>query len=1523
MRRYSLPLFILSLLLITSMAATDNIIVDNEGYRLSVIQSDLRGLTLSLELKDFTLANLNSGGEVFTRIELPGAGIGFKPGAPRLPVISRPFILPDGLGAVVSVKHAETEYMDNILPEPCREEPSTPFDAFAKPFPDEDIYSGAEAFPLQAVTISSPVIARDLRFASLDISPFRFHPSQRRLEIFRRLEIEVEFVPGGENPKTREKPHISQASNQKYLPAMLNPGIIDELDENPGIGAYLFIIPSPEYADEIERLVDWKHEQGYEVTVADLSETGSTAEEIKTYIQEAYDTWDIPPEYVILAGDVDGDAAIPCFYYDCGGGEMAPTDHEYSLLEGDDYFSDLSVGRLSVRDETQLFQVVYKILRYEMKPFVGGIDWFSRGLMLADNNALSAVTVKQWSRQIMLDWGCSQVDTIFFYGNLSATTVAYYIDYGLGIINFRGYLGWGGWSNTNVQSLGNSSMNPLVFGCSPGTNTFDDTECLGESWLRTGEVGDPRGGIACIGPSSANTWSSWDGTLDQGFMWALYEEGLYDLGDVIDRGKLELWLNFPWNREPGGVTNSVECYYHIYETLGDPGMSVWKEMPRAVFARYRRTIALGQNFVELLVTDANGPLEGGRITLAKDDEVLCVAYSDENGYANLQVSPQTPGNISVTITGSDLVPYRGTIEVVQQNFVALDSIAIDDDEFFPSQGNGNGLPNPGETIEIHTTMVNISPVPVYGVTITISSPDTSVQMIVAQLDFGNFSPGQSITGSFPYVAQISSEAPHGLTVPLEIDAEDENGVHYFSQYLLQITAPSPQFVSYSLPEAVLDTALYPGESSSLYITLLNQGGETGEIDAILSCSLDGVTVEDSVGMFAAAGAGELFTNSLDPFYVSTGTEVFPGMLAPMTLILTAESGWSGEIYFDLYIGPPEVYDPIAPVEGCEYFCFDSWDVAYSQMPVYQWLEIDPDYGGSGTYINLEDPQPNMGDSEIIDLPPGFQFQYCGEVFDRITVGSDGWISCGETGFRDFRNRPIPSSNEPPGMIAVFWDDLLLIDDGGVYYEYVGSLQCFVVEWSRAIHAQNSASEETFELILWDAAAYPTSTGDSPITFQYNTINDIGSASNWSTVGLLNPNCEQGMQYVYSNIYSLGAKELGNDMALYFTSEQGTQMIPPTLLYSPASFQFYLAGGQMETQQLLIRNIGEVALSYTIKTSPLLLDLSGGPDDFGYIWIDSDEPGGPEFNWIDISELGTEIIFPHNDSTSANLPMGFSFPYYNQFFPSLIVSANGWLSFTSHSNAWNNTPLPSTSAPENLISGYWDDLDPLAGDGQVFVWGNGADSSVVSFIEVEHWGSTPGIYTYQYILSPNGDITLQYLRMEGNTTSATIGMQNADRDDGFTICYNESYVHDSLRIDILRPWLFLDTESGIIAPGGGDTVNVTARSENRTPGIYQQNIVLYTNDPTHYTVTIPVEMNISGVEGIACSMNVGLSISRMSYGFLLNWTAIQGIESFRIYRSDEPHFDIDSALLLGVTGGTSFLDETAGGGVSWYYRVVWE
>src|SRR5690606_8356936 len=93
--------------------------------------------------------------------------------------------------------------------------------------------------------------------------------------------------------------------------------------------------------------------------------------------------------------------------------------------------------------------------------------------------------------------------------------------------------------------------------------------------------------------------------------------------------------------------------------------------------------------------------------------------------------------------------------------------------------------------------------------------------------------------------------------------------------------------------------------------------------------------------------------------------------------------------------------------------------------------------------------------------------------------------------------------------------------------------------------------------------------------------------------------------------------------------------------------------------------------------------AGGPDDFGYTWIDSNEPGGPAFEVIDISETGTPVTFSDIEGCSdagANggaslVELPFSFPFYGEQYGELWIAADGFLGTSEWTNCvWSTSPM---------------------------------------------------------------------------------------------------------------------------------------------------------------------------------------------------------------------------------------------------------
>jgi hypothetical protein len=260
--------------------------------------------------------------------------------------------------------------------------------------------------------------------------------------------------------------------------------------------------------------------------------------------------------------------------------------------------------------------------------------------------------------------------------------------------------------------------------------------------------------------------------------------------------------------------------------------------------------------------------------------------------------------------------------------------------------------------------------------------------------------------------------------------------------------------------------------------------------------------------------------------------------------------------------------------------------------------------------------------------------------------------------------------------------------------------------------------------------------------------------------------------------------------------------------------------------------------------PIITD-EGGPDNFGYVWIDSDEPDGPAFNWVDISSIGTPIDFGADidDGNSGPIALGFTFPFYGNDFNSINVCTNGWASFTDESSVeYGNPPIPDPEAPNNMLAPFYDDLN-FENGGTGYFYTNNADSAIITWDHVPDWRQE-GIFTFQIILVRPAGITYQYFEMgPGRLIECTIGIENSDGTDGLEVAYNATYMHDNLTIKFGLGWLLASPSSGIIDPHDSFEATVTFDASNLLTGIYTGSIHLDSNDPLNPNAVIPVTLNV--------------------------------------------------------------------------------
>lgn len=174
------------------------------------------------------------------------------------------------------------------------------------------------------------------------------------------------------------------------------------------------------------------------------------------------------------------------------------------------------------------------------------------------------------------------------------------------------------------------------------------------------------------------------------------------------------------------------------------------------------------------------------------------------------------------------------------------------------------------------------------------------------------------------------------------------------------------------------------------------------------------------------------------------------------------------------------------------------------------------------------------------------------------------------------------------------------------------------------------------------------------------------------------------------------------------------------------------------------------------------DSTGGPDPFGYTFIDSAEPGGPTFDWYDISTTGTDMGLT-DDSHFYPITLPFTFDFYGTGHTEIAVGSNGVVYFEDVYLGLANTCLPGTNSygVNTFIAVYWDDLNPSVGGAVYYeIIGTAPDRRlIVQWQDVPNFGTTDPITVQAVLFEGSNNIRLQYLDPSSEAGSgATVGIQ---------------------------------------------------------------------------------------------------------------------------------------------------------------------
>jgi hypothetical protein len=921
-----------------SMAQKVNLSNNWGAQGVTLLNQDSQGLTLNFSVQDYLLTETIVDKNAMKTITMNGVMLQNTEGAPNLPGYSRYIAVPQGATVKTKIIRKQKETVSNISIAPA---PRIPLDTETGPLSykkNQNIYSKDAVYPENLVQISEPMKIRGMDVVLIAISPFQYNPITNELTITKDLEIEVTFEGG--NAVFGEDRLRNRWWDPIIRDAVINQASIPELKLNnssrSGSGSeYIIIVPDDAaflaWADSIRI---FRLKQGISTVVVTTAEIGgNTTAAIEDYINNAYNTWDVPPAAALLIGD----------YGTSGNTITSPIWDNYCISDnyyGDvdnDMMPDVVMARMTAQDETQLETMVTKFLNYERNPPTNP-DFY--------NNPITAMgwQTERWF-QI-----CSEVVAGFFENELgktpvrenalyignangpwssatnTSTVISYFGESGLNYIpDSPSYLSdWGGnatrvnndinngafllqhrdhgsetgwgepsYNSGNIDGLTNTDL-VFVFSINCLTGKFNiGGECFAEKFHRYKYNGENSGCLGIIAATEVSysfvndtyTWGMYDN------MWPAF---MPDYGTTPEhRGVLPAFGNaagkyflqqssWPYN------TNNKEVTYYLFHHHGDAFSTLYTVVPQNLTVVHDDILLSGLDYFTI---NANS---GSTICLTVGEEVIGIAEGTGSPI-DIPITAQEPGTlIDVVITLQDYYRYESVVEVIPPNgpYCLYANHVIND-----TLSNGNNVAEFDEEVLISLTVKNLGSENAFGVDVTLIT-DEWVTFIDSVENYDTINMGVFKTRDFAYKFHVSDGIPDQHQLEFEVLASDENDSTWSSKFYTTVYAPTITPGTLIVDDSQTGNNnghLDPGETADLKVTLTNTGHcMINDIICTLTPFNQYITVNSGSQTLPTLG---LFGSSYPTFNVTVADDAPNAIIAEM-LFNTCAAGYDiDETYY--------------------------------------------------------------------------------------------------------------------------------------------------------------------------------------------------------------------------------------------------------------------------------------------------------------------------------------------------------------------------------------------------------------------------------------------------------------------------------------------------------------------------------------------------------------------------------------------------------------------------------------------------
>ncbi len=814
---------------------------------IKVISQDNNSTTIEFSIPGYCLEKVAVFGDTYSRIYLPRTPSHLKKGYPDLPQISRSIIIPDNahMNYRIIEKKVESITIEPIIP--SKGNLTRDIDPSTVPYAFDEFYETNDWFPCEVFSLCSPFILRDYRGIPFTFNPFQYNSYKKELRVVKRMVVKIyRDGYGSINVKEGKSGKVTREFLELYKNIFLNFNTTrwDTLNEHAG---RLLVITADNYYDNMVPFYQWKLQKGFSTKLVKYSEVGSGQTAIKNYITNEYNSSGVT--FVLLVGDAED---IPPAIGTVGLATGEPADPVYACVAGGDYYPDLFISRFSANIATHVDNQVSRSIYYEQTPDTGA-DWYHYGSGIGGDS----VSLDQL-RDSLLAYTYTHIDKLYFPG-ATPSMVKDSLEKGRSIVNYIGQGSSTGWQNppfniSDVNNLQNPWKLPFIISVAPFVGQFPGQDCFCEAWLWAGTPTQPCGAITHWGSTIVQTWGP-PCFGQEGAVNLLTHNRMNTAGGIFFNGACYMMDVY------GGGDEAVEMFqtWHIF---GDASVQLRTDTPESMTVNHPAVIYVGAT---TFIVEVVG-LKDALCALFRNDTLYGSAYTDVSGFATIDINPPllSPGDLTLTVTGYNKIPYIVSIPVLVG---PIGIIYLKGDIDDTAGGNGNGRINPGETIDLTAWATNIGIQTGFGIYGILSETDPYVSISADSAWFGDIAPGDSASGSPPYLLTVTDNCPDGYSLIFEFIAHDVNDSFWLSYASLTVYAPLLT-ISDFLVDPTGNGRLDPGETTDLIITLKNEGGEDApSVTGYLFEHSPYVDVPDPDGSFGNIPSGGTASNTGDPFFV--------------------------------------------------------------------------------------------------------------------------------------------------------------------------------------------------------------------------------------------------------------------------------------------------------------------------------------------------------------------------------------------------------------------------------------------------------------------------------------------------------------------------------------------------------------------------------------------------------------------------------------------------------------------------------